>query len=412
MKGKSKPARFTSRAALLVLALILVSRLLYIWHAHHPPIEGDEIAYDTLGRHLAAGRGYTYPPELLYPWQIDERGSDVPTARRPPLFPVLLSLGYRLGIGHDGMRIVQALLATLTAWLMYRIALRIGVGERAALLTMLALAAYKPFLDSTVTLATEGLFLPLVGASALFFLRAADGGRRHDFALSGLALGLASLTRPVTYLVPVVYLGFLAFRRPRPWLGAAILLGAMAVAVSPWVIRNQLVFGEFQPSFTHTGFNFYMGTLDRQLSTPITDDLQRQIRGMDEFTMDRYLAHLGVENIRRDPLHFARLMGLKALQAWFYIDLETTASPTPKTLVGNGIALLATLAGFVVLLRGRLPWRAFPLAMAGYFLVILMLSVSGLRFSLPLMLFTSIAIGVFGDWLLDRLFARASAARA
>lgn len=389
--------RIVSTAAILVLVVAVAIRLFLIWRQHDPPLEQDAVAYDTLGRHLATGEGYTYPPALLYPWQ-QAQGKNLPTTRRSPLYPVMLSIGYRLGLGHDGIRVFQAFLAALTLWCLYRIALEIGLSDRAAVLAMLPLVFYPTFLAASLNLLTEPLFMALVAATALFFLRALRTGHFRDFLLSGIALGLASLTRPITYLLPLALLPF-ALRARHGLPGWILLSAAMAVTVSPWVIRNYRVFGEFEPTFSHSGFNFYMGTQDLQLETPIGPALQDSIRGRDEIAVDHWFAREGMAVIRRDPLHFVRLMGIKAFEAWFTVVRVPRFTITPKSLLGNGLGLVLTIAGFVLLARSRLPLRFFPLALAAYFLAMLMVSVSGLRFSLPLMLFGSVAIGVA----LDRL---------
>jgi len=393
--------RAISVAVAVILVLTVTVRLFLIWRRHDPPLVQDEVAYDTLGRHLATGQGYTFPPALLYPWQ-QAAGKNLPTTRRSPLYPVVLSIGYRLGLGHDGIRVFEAFLAALTLWLVYRIALEIGLPDRVAVLAMLPLMFYPAFVESSVKLLTEALFMPLVAASALLFLKGLRTSSRIDFLFSGVALGLAGLTRPVTYLLPVAFLPF-ALRSRRNTTGWIILLLAMAVTVSPWVIRNYRVFGEFEPTFSHSGFNFYMGTLDQQLEAPINGALQDSIRGREEIAMDHWFARQGMANIRRDPLHYARLMGIKAFEAWFLVRTVPRFEVTPKSLVGNGIALVLTIVGFVILARSRLPLRFFPLLVAGYFLAMLMVSVSGIRFSLPLMLFTSVAIGVALDGLMRRV---------
>jgi 4-amino-4-deoxy-L-arabinose transferase-like glycosyltransferase len=394
--------RIASTAAILVLLLTVAVRLFLIWRQHDPPLQEDAVAYDTLGRHLATGQGYTFPPSLLYPWQ-QAAGKNLPTTRRSPLYPVMLSIGYRLGLGHDGIRVFQAFLAALTLWLVYRIALEVGVSERAAILAMLPMVFYPAFLTSTLNLITEALFLPCVAASALWFLKGLRTSHRRDFILSGIALGLASLTRPITFLLPLALLPF-AFRSRRAITGWFLVVLLMAVTVSPWVIRNYRVFGEFEPTFSHSGFNFYMGTQDLELETPIEPALQDSMWGHEEIPLDHWFARQGMARIRRDPLHYARLMGIKAFEAWFIVVRVPRWRVTPKSLIGNGIGLLLTIAGFVLLARSRLRLRWFPLTLALYFLAMLMVSVSGLRFSLPLLLFDSIAIGVA----LDRLMGGAS----
>lgn len=103
---------------------------------------------------------------------------------------------------------------------------------------------------------------PFLSSLALYALaRALGGGTVAAFFASGAALGLLAVNRPNT-LVAVVVVGVvsLAMRRSRraSMQVAAMALG-VALAMSPFVIRNRVVAGEWALVTSHGGLNFYIG---------------------------------------------------------------------------------------------------------------------------------------------------------
>src|SRR6266540_1705056 len=89
------------------------------------------------------------------------------------------------------------------------------------------------------TILTEALFVPLVVAALTALVSALRTGSFPLYALAGLLLGAAALTRPVAQaLVPLVPLAVvLVERRLRPSLGySAVAIGAFGLSVLPWVL--------------------------------------------------------------------------------------------------------------------------------------------------------------------------------
>jgi len=89
------------------------------------------------------------------------------------------------------------------------------------------------------TILTEALFVPLVVAALTALVSALRTGSVPLYALAGLLLGAAALTRPVAQaLVPLVPLAVvLVERRLRPSLGySAVAIGAFGLSVLPWVL--------------------------------------------------------------------------------------------------------------------------------------------------------------------------------
>jgi 4-amino-4-deoxy-L-arabinose transferase-like glycosyltransferase len=188
-----------------------------------------------------------------------------PTAYPPPLYPVALSLAYRIvGVGSESSRweagrIEEAVLGTVVVVLIALIAARL-FGRAAGLLSAAIAAVYPPLLLVGSSLMSESLFIPLVLGAVLAALVFRDSGRARWAVASGVLIGLAALTRSngIVLLLPVIFLVWT--ERPR-WSrralrGPVVAVAAAALTILPWTIRNTVEFHEFVPISTETGYAF------------------------------------------------------------------------------------------------------------------------------------------------------------
>jgi hypothetical protein len=166
--------------------------------------------------------------------------------RRTPAYPIVMAASVAL-FGRDLLAITfaQQLLGVGTAALTYGIG-RLAFGRAAGLLAGLGAALASPLLIYEHYLITEALFTFFLTLAIFLLVAGLRTERLGLFAAGGLALGLASLTRPVGQAVllalPVALL--LCFRRWRPSVVAfALAAASFALLVVPWAIRNQVVYG-------------------------------------------------------------------------------------------------------------------------------------------------------------------------
>lgn len=223
----------------LGLAVILVNalgiRLVYALWIDGEPYESpifDGTWYDRAARDLLAGNGF-----------VDALG--LPTAFFPPGYPALLAAAYGLfGERYETARVLNALLATGTCWLVFAVGRRLyggGVGLVAS-----ALLAFWPgeVFYTSLTLSEPAFTFALTGCLYLFLVWSrAPPGRQLVF---GVLLGLAALVRGIALLylaVPVVtWLATLGWTREALRRSALAALG-LGLAIAPWTLRNQLTMG-------------------------------------------------------------------------------------------------------------------------------------------------------------------------
>ena len=216
-------------AAIFVVGLALVARLAFSFRA--PPfVTNDSLSYVLPGFELVHGLGFA------------------PILKRPPLYP--LFVGGVIGLFGEELRVltlVQHLLGALTALTSFALG-RLVFGTTVGLLAGVLTALSGPLLVMEHYVMSETLFASLQLGAVLAYLRGARSSRPGLFALAGLLLGLAALTRPIAQLTLLLLLAALPWlvARWRPALRAgAVLLTVYAATVLPWMTRNALVQGTF-----------------------------------------------------------------------------------------------------------------------------------------------------------------------
>ncbi len=270
-------------------------------------------------------------------------------------------------------------------------------GSRLTSLAAAGVVAIWPMLVVLpLALATENLFIPLIAVGFLFLIRGTSDGRNFDFALAGLALGLAVLTRSVIIGFPLLA-GVWIWRRGQRR-GAILLIGLVLGLALPWSIRNSLLHGK--PTFVETslGYNLYMGYYPGNDGTfrfgpsldlvTISDDAAR-----DQLGRDRALAFIESDPGRVPQLMVAKLGHLWGLEdrAFIFFYSQGLMGPLPAwAVLAIYLALIlplvfvlpAAIAGFIIRRGGAAWWLAVWLL--AWYVGIHMLIMAEERFHLAL----------------------------
>jgi len=217
-------------AALVVLA---AAGLSYFVYQNHPHLQ-DEVGYLEHARYLAAGK-LTLPvspiPEA-FDFYLMGTGSHGWYSVVPPGWPAVLAIGVWLGVPW----LVNPLLAGLNVWIAW-LFLREVCPARTARLVLLLLCASPWFIFMSMNFLTHTILTTAVWLAALGIVRARSSGKSGWAWVAGLAIGFASLVRPLDALIAAIVLGLWAIgfggKRLRfPSLAAlvigTILMGAVA----------------------------------------------------------------------------------------------------------------------------------------------------------------------------------------
>lgn len=168
---------------------------------------------------------------------------------RTPGYPLFIA-GVYLFAGQNPwvVLLLQIILDSLTVLVIYWVARELGLRKRKRLIACTLYAAALVPAVCAVKLYSETLFTFLLTLSILYFIRGLKRGGTHWFVYCGLALGAATLVRPLALSLVLVFLAVLACSRVRirtKALGTTALFFAFFIILLPWQARNNSIFGRY-----------------------------------------------------------------------------------------------------------------------------------------------------------------------
>jgi hypothetical protein len=312
----------SSHSTLLLLCTVIVVALgLRLAFTFRSPVfvTKDSLEYVQPGYGLVFGQGF----ELAQ--------------RRTPMYPAFIA-GVMALAGQDLSAIVffQHLLGAATAAMVFGIGF-LTAGPVIATAVGLLFALSSPQLIYEHYVITEPVFTFLLVASVLTMILAVRRDRWTWYALAGLLIGLAALTRPVAQvLIPLVplylWLGLRSWRRAA--VGTLVVWGVAALLLAPWTLRNQREYGTAETTSTgrflisrsvkhERNFVFFVENEPvrpdesperrraRQIAQDVTEkrpapgQVYQRVRDelrLTEAQTDALLRDIALEAIRKDPL--------------------------------------------------------------------------------------------------------------
>lgn len=286
---KNNKRHFRLRHGVLAVIILVYFGLCMASFFHHgqPPLMGSFETFDNDDvKYLRSGWTLLETGRLTY---LDPA---VPTVFIMPGLPVLLA-GFVLLFGKMpilAFRIFQALLLCGGLCLIYLIGKHL-FGSKVALVAAGIMALYPPYVYVTQLVLTESVFCFLFLLLVLLTLRAVERPTTSRYVWGGVALGLCVLFRPAIVLYPIVVLVLWCIKR-YSWGDmlryGLIVVGVVTLMLSPWIIRNAMVFGQFIPLTRSAGNPTLQGVF--------VDYDQSPRQGQDEW---KILQDSGVEHIEQ-----------------------------------------------------------------------------------------------------------------
>jgi hypothetical protein len=365
-----------------------------------------------------------------------------PTAHLSPLYPLFLAGIFRLfGAGTPAANLIKCGFAVLAVAVAYaalpllagRARLSRSAGLAAAILGAMPLRCYA---ETEANWEQPCVTAVLVGLAWCFVWLHDRAWRAGPAAVTGILCGAAALFSGVLALPPALFaLGEFCSRpglRPRIARSSLVLLACGLMILSPWIVRNFLVFGRFIPLRSNAGLELRIGNnpaadgrtfgpdLWPQLDTdargpfrpyhPQNNPAQRQrLEKMGEPAFMDEMARAAREWIAANPTRFVvlclrrfRLFWLPSMDGWF----PGTPFALARSVFMDAVGLF-TLLGLGTMVVSKHPYRWCFLATAfGLCLPYLITHVST-RYTLPVyplsLLLACEFLAVVGRWLITQV---------
>jgi 4-amino-4-deoxy-L-arabinose transferase-like glycosyltransferase len=242
----------------------------------------DSYYYVSVARSLASGHGFS----LDYIWSFVDVGGRIPA---DPVLPIAsnahwMPLGslvqvpfiWLLGPTPLASALPFMLIGALAAPLTWALAREVGAGDRVALASGIALCVPAAVAILMVQPDNFALF-QVLGMGALWATARGLRGSGRAFALVGLLVGLAALSRPDGVLLGVGAALLFFWDRWRAhrsggrraaaigWRWAFACAGLFLLVMAPWLARQMVVFGSLSPS-SSTGRILWIQTYEQMWS--------------------------------------------------------------------------------------------------------------------------------------------------
>ncbi len=231
--------------------------------------------------------------------------------------------------------------------------------------------------------------------------------------VAGVATGLLTLSRPSAQGLVVVVAAWVWWRLG--WRRAAVLVGAAAVLVTPWLVRNQVQMGS-PVLVTTNGFNLASrysppAKADDHFIDAISDPRTANVHYLvfDEVELDNDFRDYALKEIRRDPGYVLHVIKQNA-GIWFELDPDRSRSAEQAD--GRNIdfrdgarpfffvVTVVGLAGLVI--RRHRAGAQLLLLVAAYFTLTSLPLVAWPRLRAPFDLACCIGFGLAVGWAIDK----------
>ena len=369
--------------------------------------------YDLIAANLVAGNGYRFYPATAR------------TLMREPGYPMLLA-GIRLVFGSAfvAVKLVNMLLALAVAWMMTLIARRLSSNQTMILAAPLLYLFHPGTIIAESRGGVEILFTSLITLFMLTLYRAIEHNRRWDYVVSGAVLGLAVVVKSTPLLFPIVLLiYFIVCRRGwAPKLAASgrivLMVITTLVVLSPWIIRNYELTGQFVPTASVLGVSAHAGQyicmhldnnkswmqLDReaareraqlatQLGYPFEDDVYYQsfYNSKNELQFSAYLMTKVVHEYKMSPMLFVRCVRSNMFNFW--CAGKTVRSTRANIAIQLPYLVLAIMGVLACVRNGQASIIGLLVVFIIYFVAVYVPILAQARYSMPLIPFLSIFAG-------------------
>ncbi|MDA0810243.1 MAG: glycosyltransferase family 39 protein [Planctomycetota bacterium] len=309
-------------------------------------LQVDRDVYLSIAQNLLEGNGFCSTPGQ-------------PTAYRPPLYPLFVAAcTYAGGIAVLGL--VQILIGTATVWLTWHLAGRCQFSKLTAAIAATLVAIDPLLIEYTTQAMTETLSTFLV--TILLVATLWNGNSLAKSVVVGVLFGLAALCRPSIWAFGAIAGTVWVIGNWRSLLGGEesgsqvsskhtkVGVGcilAVAITISPWVIRNASVFGRPILMTTHGGYTLLLGNNETFFNEVVADDApwsavslsnwqsenERHLSAIgiattDEVLRDAELSRMAKQWILSNPLKFVQSCSLRVQRFWACRPSVSVGVPT------------------------------------------------------------------------------------
>ena len=313
---------------IILLALLLrVAPIIFLefkdpgYHARN--INEIEFYYDDVARSLIAGKGFVHsmdPRSETSPYNFKP---GTPFGFVPPLYAWWLYIIYFI-FGPNVLiaKLFQSILDASSCLMIFIIGSKIFRNQRTSLLASGLYAVYPLAIVMCNTLYYQ---IPMNIALCWMILCFMAPVTFKNGIWTGMSVAISSLAKPVTLpliaIIPIIrvvesYVNKTKLKLAMLWAIAFIV--ASIVTLTPWTIRNYIVFEKFVPVQQGGPEAFHQGSKEDYIDLDVTN-LRKKYGdfGIARDQLTKVAIYNHINHFRNDPIDYIRFLGKKFLLTWY-----------------------------------------------------------------------------------------------
>jgi 4-amino-4-deoxy-L-arabinose transferase-like glycosyltransferase len=305
--------------------------------------------YGEIAKNLISGKGYSfyylvgYKSEYLF----KESANPYPSAIMPPGYPFFLAsfmLIKSIVLRNVLILLLQTGLAAIVSLQLYKLSNRY-FSEKVALIAAGVYALLPEFIYTSSQFGTTIIYHFFI--LSILLLLSNPVTKKSILKLTLLFIFLAYFRSEALLLYAMIML-FFVFKK-KYFKTVIISVAILLLALSPWMIRNIIVFESFVPMSTSGGINFYRGHNSIRPGAWMDKKLVKQIRKIprnDKYELNYSRTHFeaGIEQIKKNPVNEVINSFFKVVQLWV-LDAREERSNHPIYYLPWFLVLFFSLIG-------------------------------------------------------------------
>jgi len=319
-----------------------------------------------------------------------------------PLTAIIYGLFYKLIGTKVGLiiviRIFQSLLVILNAFLIYKISEIIFKNKIQSLIAFIIMLFYPFFIYYQGLLLSETIFITILLIAFYFIYKwyESDFQLNKYFLLSNVFLILGLYFKAtLSILPPFLISGFYFFNKFNLKFFLKIFIYSFLICLivlSPWLIRNYIIFNKLIIFTTSSGANLYLGNNKNNKdggcdwNKDVDKKLVVKIKKLSEIEQNKVFKEKALEFIKKHPHIFLRLAVMK-LKRFYNIEFNNKNLRKSKlnyiSIFSYGIIFILFLVSIIL---NRKNWRKLSVIyiLFIYFTLLHMIVIASIRYRLPL----------------------------
>ena len=374
---------------------------------NEPPAfeNGSTDSWWVIATNLIHGKGYSLCIPRYFPFCSEQNQT---TAAREPVPVFLFSLVALVGGESLWAAAVFELIIYLAILLVTYYLTKEWAGKRVALLAAFIWAVYLPATRLIPQASGDLLAGFAVNFGMFYVMRARKTNNASEWLLAGLWFGIGVMSRSaVLIIVGVVIAGqaielFMKKENLKNVIYPSLIVGCVVVALmTPWVVRNRIVFGRPIVGSSLVGYNIfrqsyafrsedylrYVGGAEGQEAVNfLLEEQKGQLTGKEnEAQMDLIYQREGIKLIQAYPKKYLRASGYRFFSLWFNWKIpEGNGHQTTRLgyaiMIFHALLLLLALKG----MQGKNLWRTWPFWASLFLFSLLYMAIeSQIRYTIP-----------------------------